>query len=190
MINVIFHIIIKLLKLETVVAIKTYFPTRIWNPRVCVFKTVLQHYSGVIMNAMATQITSVSIVYSTVCSDQRKHQSSAPLAFVREIYRWPVNSPHKRPVTRKMCPFDDVIMLTNSDGYVTQIYERQIIKSQQSKTQRTNFVLLAYVSITKTPMTNIIFDIISIFYELETVVTIHIYFLTRTRDIRFDLPRF
>ena len=42
--------------------------------------------------------------------DQRKHQSSASLAFVREIHRWPVNSPNKRPVTRKMFPFDDVFM--------------------------------------------------------------------------------
>ena len=43
-------------------------------------------------------------------TDQRKHQSSASLAFVREIHRWPVISPHKGPVTRKMFPFDDVIM--------------------------------------------------------------------------------
>ena len=52
-----------------------------------------------------------SIVYSTVCSwvDQRK-QRSASLAFVRGIHRWLVNSPHKGPVTRKMLPFDDVIM--------------------------------------------------------------------------------
>ena len=64
------------------------------------------------MGVMASRITSVSIVYSIVCSgvDQRKHQSSASLAFVRGIHRWPVNSPHKGPVTRKMCPFDDVIM--------------------------------------------------------------------------------
>ena len=47
-------------------------------------------------------------VYSD--ADQRKHQSSASLAFVRGIHRWPVNSPHKGPVTRKMFPFDDVIM--------------------------------------------------------------------------------
>ena len=43
-------------------------------------------------------------------ADQRKHQSSASLAFVRGIHRWPVNSPHKWPVTRKMFPFDDVIV--------------------------------------------------------------------------------
>ena len=39
----------------------------------------------------------------------KKRQSSASLAFVRGIHRWPVNSPHKGPVTRKMFPFDDVI---------------------------------------------------------------------------------
>ena len=70
------------------------------------------HYNDVIMNKIASQITSLTIVYSTVYSgaDQRKHQSSASLAFVRRIHRGPVNSPHKGPVTRKMFPFDDVIM--------------------------------------------------------------------------------
>ena len=43
-------------------------------------------------------------------ADQIKHQSSASLAFVWGIHRSPVNSPHKWPVTRKMFPFDDVIM--------------------------------------------------------------------------------
>ena len=64
------------------------------------------------MNTMASQITSLTIVYSTVYSgaDQRKHQSSASLDFVWGIHRWPVNSPHKGPVTRKMFPFDNVIM--------------------------------------------------------------------------------
>ena len=53
------------------------------------------------MGAVASQITSLTIVYSTVYSDadQRKHQSSASLAFVRGIHRGPVNSPHKWPVT-------------------------------------------------------------------------------------------
>ena len=64
------------------------------------------------MIEMASQITSLAIVYSIVYSDadQRKHQSSASLVFVRGINRGPVNSPHKWPVTRKMFPFDDVIM--------------------------------------------------------------------------------
>ena len=66
------------------------------------------------MGAMASQITSLAIVYSTVYSgaDQRKHQSSASPAFVRGIHQWPVNSPHKWPLMRKMFPFDDVIMNT------------------------------------------------------------------------------
>ena len=64
------------------------------------------------MSVMASQITSLTIVYATVYSgaDQRKHQSSASLAFVRGIHRWPVNSRHKGPVTWKMSPFDDVII--------------------------------------------------------------------------------
>ena len=70
------------------------------------------HYNGVIMSAIASQITSLTIVYSSVYwgADQRKHQSSASLAFVGEIHQWPVYFPHKGPVTRKMFPFDDVIM--------------------------------------------------------------------------------
>ena len=70
------------------------------------------HYNDVIMSAMTSQITSVSIVCSIVGSgaDQRKHHSSASMAFVWGIHHWPVNSPHKRPVTRKMFPFDDVLM--------------------------------------------------------------------------------
>ena len=70
------------------------------------------HCNDVIIGTMASQITSLAIVYSTVYSgaDQAKHQSSASLAFARGIHWWPVNSPHKGPVTRKMFPFHDVIM--------------------------------------------------------------------------------
>ena len=70
------------------------------------------HYIGAIMSTMAYQITSLTIIYATVylSADQRKHQSSASLAFVWGINRWPVNSPHKGPVMRKTFPFDDVIM--------------------------------------------------------------------------------
>ena len=70
-----------------------------------------EYYSDVIMGAIMFQITSLTIVYSTVHSgaDQRKHQSSAALAYVRGIHRWPVNSPHKWPVTRKRFLFDDVM---------------------------------------------------------------------------------
>ena len=81
------------------------------------------HYYDVIMDTIAYQITSLTIVCSTVYSDadQRKHQSSSSLAFVRGIHRGPVNSPHKGPVTRKMLPFDDVIMSQDAC-----IYDRQI----------------------------------------------------------------
>ena len=75
----------------------------------CVLRDVVcsclcyNHYSDIIMGAKACQIT---IVYSTVYSgaDQRKHQSSASLAFARGINRSLVNSPHKWLITRKMFP--------------------------------------------------------------------------------------
>ena len=74
------------------------------------------------MGAVASQITSLTIVNSTVYSgsDKKKHQSSASLAFVRGIHRRPVNSPRKGPVTREMFPFDDVIMtMFGTDEYST-----------------------------------------------------------------------
>ena len=80
------------------------------------------HYDNVLMGTIASQITSLMVVYSTVYSDadQRKHQSSASLAFVGG------KSPHKGPVTRKIFPFDDVIMsspnINNNDGVVFYIY--------------------------------------------------------------------
>ena len=60
-----------------------------------IFKSRSHHYRDVIMSAMASPITSLTIVYATVYSgaDQREHQSSASLALVRGIHRWPVNSP-------------------------------------------------------------------------------------------------
>ena len=84
-----------------------------YTVRVLINYKIVYHYNDVIMGAIASQITSLMIVYSTVysCTDQRKQQSSASLAFVRGIHRGPVNSPHKWPVTRKMFPFDYVIML-------------------------------------------------------------------------------
>ena len=64
------------------------------------------------MATIAFRITRLTIVYSNVYSEanQRKHRSSASLAFGRGIHWGLVNSPHKWPVTRKMFPFDDVIM--------------------------------------------------------------------------------
>ena len=65
------------------------------------------HYSDVIMSLITSQINRASIVYSNVCwgVDQRKYQSTAPLAFVRRIHRCPLNYPQKGPVTRKCFHF-------------------------------------------------------------------------------------
>ena len=86
---------------------------------------ICSHYDDVIMTAMASQITSLMIVYSAVYSgrDERKYQSSASLAFVRGIHRWLVNSPHKGLVTWKMFAFDDVVMpcALRSKGYCRYI---------------------------------------------------------------------
>ena len=69
-------------------------------------------YNNVIMGTIASLINSHRSVYSTLYSDadERKHQSSAWL--------FPVNSPHKWPITRKMFPFDDVIMIIWINGGV------------------------------------------------------------------------
>ena len=89
-------------------------------PATCLGET---HYNDVIMGTITSKITSLTIVCSIVYSDadQRKHQSSASLAFVRGIHRGPVNSQHKWPVTRKMFPFDDVIMPENGIMYTDVI---------------------------------------------------------------------
>ena len=50
--------------------------------------------------------------YSSV--DQRRHQSSASLAFVRGTHRWPLDFSHKGPVVPKMLPFDNVITSADS----------------------------------------------------------------------------
>ena len=94
----------------------------------------ISHYNDVIMEAIASQITSLTIVYSIVYSeaDQRKHQSSASPAFEWGILRGPVNSPHKWPVTRKMFPFDDVIMFcsytySNDPIYYKFLYMARLV---------------------------------------------------------------
>ena len=83
-----------------------------WSEQLIYMHAEKWHYNDVIMGAIASQITSLTIVYPIVYSDadQWKHQSSASLAFVRGIHRGPVKSPHKWPVTRKMFSFDDVIV--------------------------------------------------------------------------------
>ena len=101
----------------------------------------LWHYSDVIMGAMASQNTSLTIciVYSTIYPGaERKHQCSASLVIVRGIHRWPVNSPRKWPVTRKMFPFDDVSMDFSMSWryHVTCIYRVTIMKQTMFQTDQ------------------------------------------------------
>ena len=96
-----------------------HFVPRNFHQKLLWSHTICSHCNDVIMSSMAFQITSLTIVCSIVYSraDQRKHKSSASLAFVWEIHRWPVNSPHKGPVTRIFFSFDDVI-ISNSSVYI------------------------------------------------------------------------
>ena len=93
--------------------------------------------------------TSVLVVCSTVCSgaDQRTHQSFASLAFVRGIHRWPVVSPHKGPVTRKMVPFENVSMIV-SVAWGTNVLENwqltRLILALCKKDPRLNCGLFAF----------------------------------------------
>ena len=99
-----------------------------YHIRLTVMVVDLDHNNNVIMGAIASQITSLTSIFLTVYSgaDQRKHQSYASLAFVGGIYRWPVNSPHKWPVTREMFLFNDAIMPSRhwSDHFQSRVLWR------------------------------------------------------------------
>ena len=92
------------------------------------------------------QITSLTIVYSTVYSgeDHREHQSSASLAFVWGIHRWPVNSPHQWPVTWKIFPFDDVIVASNTEIVSLLWCHRQILHSNFMNSVRPIYKVVNY----------------------------------------------
>ena len=96
------------------------------------------HYNDVIMGAIVSQITSLTIANSTAYSDadQRKHQSSVSLAFVRGIHRGPGTSPHKGPVTRKVFPFDDVIISSFCVGAITYPYHNPNVASAKARSLR------------------------------------------------------
>ena len=106
------------------------------------------------MSAMASQITSVSVVYSTVYSgtDQRNHKSSTSLAFVWGIHRWPVNSPNKTPVIQKLFPFDDIIMSCLHDNlWYYQCHQFFLFSAEIKSSGDQNEVWLSgwYSSLTK-----------------------------------------
>ena len=73
------------------------------------------HYNDVLMGAIASQITSLAIVYSIVYS--KKTSKFRVTGLCTGNSPWPVNSPHKWPVMRKMFPFDDVIMWCTQRSY-------------------------------------------------------------------------
>ena len=81
------------------------------------------------MGTTTSHITSLTIIFSTVYpgADQRKYGSSTSLAFVRGIRRGPVNSPHKWPVTPKMFPFDEVIMVSEKSGILASVPKYAIV---------------------------------------------------------------
>ena len=102
---------------------------------------VCVHYNYVIMSAMASQIMSPMIVYSTLHWRHNDHDSASNHqphgCLLNHLFRHrskktsklrvtglcvgnslgPVNSLHKGPVTRKMFPFGDVIMIFYSGAY-------------------------------------------------------------------------
>ena len=85
----------------------------IWPYCLSMIITVFTHYNGVIMSTTASQITSLTIVYSTFIQAQIKESIKARVTgLCVGFHRWPVNSPHNRPVTRKMVPFDGVVVVT------------------------------------------------------------------------------
>ena len=85
-----------------------------WSSATIVWQTIVSsHYSDVLMGTIASQITS-QLFTQPFIQTQIKENIKAPRHWplCGGIHRGPVNSPHKWPVTRKMFPFHDVIMMT------------------------------------------------------------------------------
>ena len=101
------------------------------------------------MGLISSQITSLTIVYSIVYSDadQRKHQSSASLAFVRGIHRGPVNSPCKWPVTRKMFTFDDVMYCGDIVGCWINWPEKDTVLSVKCDIREITCTVITYLNV-------------------------------------------
>ena len=110
-------------------------------------------------------------------ADQRKHQSSAPLAFVRGIHRGPVNSPHKWPVTLKMFPFDDVIMRN-------EILIRQCISFSFIPCYKILWSLFKYRFLTKYTFIHVIYIILNRWFGEISKSRVHLspMYTARERD--------
>ena len=79
--------------------------------QLCIYSLFSQHYSDVIMRTMASQTPTFPLFTQPFIQAQSKKTSKPRHWPLWGIHRWPVNSPHKVPVTRNMFPFDDVIMI-------------------------------------------------------------------------------
>ena len=81
-------------------------PCTACSSAVITFITVTSKWAWWRLKSPATRLFTQPFIQAKI----NKTSNSASLAFVQRIHRCPVNSPHKGPVTRKMFPFDDVIM--------------------------------------------------------------------------------
>ena len=94
--------------MHTMLMYQCFFTRYLWSlAEYITLRLCTEHYSDVIMSAIGSQITGVSIVCSTVCSsaDQRKHKSWRLWGGFTGV-RW---IPLTKSVTRKRFSFDDVI---------------------------------------------------------------------------------
>ena len=87
-------------------------------------------------------------LFNSLCGPTlKKHQSAHCWPFVRGIHRWPVNSPHKRPVTRKKLPFDDVIMPRHDRHKLNTFQGEQRGMSGDEKLFRIKFQFHSHVTL-------------------------------------------
>ena len=90
---------------------RRFYSVESWAFYAClgIFRSTLRRHQ---MTAIAPRISGQSNVCSTICPhwQKRKFRGLWYCPFVRGIHRWLVDSPHKRTVTPKIFPFDDVIM--------------------------------------------------------------------------------
>ena len=132
------------------------------------------HYNDVIMDAMTSQIA----VYSG--TGQRKHQTSASLAFVRGIHRWPVNSPHKWPVTRKIFH----VMLWLTGGVYVMPYEISQHFNRREHWRHAASTFLSWNSCSGMFMTAILFRLPLFYLTTAMLQTYHM----KTPQDYFTLP--
>ena len=114
-----FPMFFQLLKCQCAMLIESQIQQNAWEVHNC---WDVMHFHSLPQFLLDVATDTITTVYSG--ADQRKHQSSASQAFVREIHWWPVNFPHKRPETRKRFPFDDVIMKVPQNGTRSRCYEQ------------------------------------------------------------------